>query len=186
MKASQIAGMSNSRVVGDLYRTPTWATEALFEREVFKGNVLEPACGLKDMSKVIGRYNKCVSKDIMYGDNFLHENDKYDNVITNPPYKYAKEFVLKAKEVANERIALLCKLVFLESISRYKMFKDKSFPLEKVYIFCSRVNFLSEKDPRGEKSSTMAMAWFVWNRQYRGKPYLEWIKQVRKKHPPKK
>ena len=175
MKATQIAGMSNNRVLNDLYRTPAWATEALMEREKFSGDVLEPACGLNDMVEVIQKYNNCVARDLVSGQDFMRCSDIFPNVITNPPYKNALQFVLKAKQVATKKIALLCKLVFLESISRYEMFLDKEFPLKKIMVFCKRVNFMSDKDPKGEKSSTMAIAWFVWDRDYGGKPYIEWI-----------
>lgn len=176
MRASQIAGTNGIRVDFDLYRTPQWATEALMKREVFDGDVLEPACGFGDMSNVIKKYNQCYERDIQKGHDFLRCSDEFDNVITNPPYKYARQFVLQSKLVARKKIAMLCKLVFLESSSRYEMFLDKDFPLKKVLVFCRRVNFLSEKDPKGEKSSTMAIAWFIWDKKYVGSPIIEWIK----------
>ena len=60
-----------------------------------------------------------------------------DYIITNPPYKHSKEFVLEALKRANKKVAMLMKLVFLESKSRYKMFKNT--PLKKVLVYSKRL-----------------------------------------------
>lgn len=176
-----IVGSGSNRAENDFYPTPKFATKALFKKEKFIGNVLEPACGNGAMSKIIKRYNKCISSDLIdrgYGDtkDFLKDNfNKYDNIITNPPYKYAKEFVLRSKKIANKKIAMLCKLVFLEGISRYEMFKDKSFPLKSVYVFCRRLK-IYKNGVIGKNSGLIAYAWFIWDKDYKGKPKIGWIK----------
>lgn len=54
-------------------------------------------------------------------------------------------------------------------------------PLEYVYVFKSRQQPLrngDEIDPAtGKKwaSSTMAFAWFVWNKGYSGEPKIRWL-----------
>ena len=47
------------------------------------------------------------------------------DIITNPPYKYAKEFVEKALEVIpkGNKVAMFLKLQFLEGKARRKMFE---------------------------------------------------------------
>ena len=180
-----IVGFGKNRAEADFYPTPESTTRALLEREVFEGNIWECACGDGQMSKVLREYCPIVfSSDIREDDSidgskgidFLKSDKIFNNIITNPPYRYAKEFVIHSKKCSTNKIAMLLKLVFLEGKGRYEMFQDIKFPLKKILVFCRRVNFLSEKDPRGEKSSTMAIAWFIWDKKYIGKPYLEWIK----------
>jgi len=93
-----------------------------------------------------------------------------ENIITNPPYVIAQDFIEKAKIQATNKIAMLLKLNFLEGIGRYQMFKDKFFPLKCVYIFCKRVSF----ENKGS-SGMLAYAWYVWEKNYQEKPYLDWI-----------
>jgi len=68
---------------------------------------------------------------------------------------------------------MLLKLTFLESIKRYKFFKEN--PPKVVYVFCKRQKvYHANKEPTG--SGLIAYAWFVWDRDYNGKTYLEWLK----------
>ena len=185
-KSLSIVGFGTDRDDKDFYPTPPEATEALFEREKFEGNVWECASGDGAMSKVIEKYNDCYSSDIqeedwVYGDrgeNFLTYVDAveaHDNIITNPPYRYAKEFVLHSKLYARKKIAMLLKLVFLESKGRWEMFQDTNFPLKTVHVFCSRVK-IYKRGIVGKNSGLIAYAWFVWDKGYQGKPQIEWIK----------
>lgn len=179
--ALSIVGYSKDRHEADFYPTPPEATEALFNREVFEGSVLEPACGNGAMSKVIEKYNSVDSFDLYdrgYGEqaDFLTSGWRaYDNVITNPPYRFAQQFVQTAKMVAEKKVAMLLKLVFLESRGRYQMFQDDQFPLKTVYVFCDRLKIYKEGIV-GKNSGLIAYAWFVWDKDYKGKPTIEWIK----------
>jgi len=182
-KAQSIVGFSTDRAEADFYPTPPEATEELFRREFFEGEVWECASGDGSMSKVIEKYNHCYSSDLqtkdwIYGDkgiDFLTSQRKTDFIITNPPYRFAKEFVLKAKRTASKKIAMLLKLVFLESSGRYEMFQDEEFPLKTVYVFCKRVN-IYKNGIVGKNSGLIAYAWFVWDKEYSGQPMVEWIK----------
>lgn len=162
----------------DFYPTPDYATEALFSREKFEGLVLEPSCGHGHMSKIIEKYNKCISSDIrdnieVYGTkniDFLKITEKYDNVITNPPFKIANDFVFKSKKVSTKKIALLLSIGFLEGVKRYEIFIDKDFPLKKVIVFSRRVKFMES-----ESAPITTVAWFIWDKEYKGEPTLEWV-----------
>ncbi len=182
-KHLSIVGFGKDREEKDFYPTPPETTEALFEREKFEGNVLEPACGNGSMSEIIKKYNSVHSQDLFYrgyGISLTMDFTKcewkkcFDNVITNPPYRFAKEFVLVAKKVATKKIAMLLKLVFLEGIGRYEMFRDKEFPLKTVYVFCRRQK-IYKAGIIGKNSGLIAYAWFVWDKGYKGKPVIEWI-----------
>ena len=183
-KHQSIVGFGNDRHETDYYPTPQKTTEALFRHEQFEGTVWECACGDGRMSEVIKKHNDVFSTDIDYrgyGANtidFLHTDSGFDtdNIITNPPFKLAKQFVEHAKKRASKKIALLLKLVFLEGIGRYDMFQDKEFPLKKVCVFCKRQT-LSKAGISIKNSSMIAFAWFIWDKGYEGKPMVEWINE---------
>jgi hypothetical protein len=188
-KGLSIVGSSRSngeREKYDFYPTPSYAVDELLKREIFKGNIWECACGDGAISSVLELYGYNVySTDLVYRNygkgniNFLDNGlfnsfEKQDNIITNPPYKYALEFILQAKKLSNKKIAMFLKTVFLESQKRKKMFQDKEFPLKTVYQFSKRVN--PYKNGKVMKNSGMiAYAWYVWDKEYCGKPTIEWI-----------
>ena len=177
------SGRSNgAREMDDFYPTPKFAVRPLLEREKFEGTIWECACGKGDISETLIEYDYPVySSDLVdrgYGDggiDFLsYQGEKFDNIITNPPYKHALEFVEQAKILANKKIMFLMKTVFLESLSRYEMFMDKEFPLRTVYQFCRRVPIYKSGEEMSN-SGLIAYAWFVWDKEYEGKPTIEWI-----------
>ena len=189
-KHLSIVGFGKNRANADFYPTPRETTKELLKRENFEGNIWECACGDGSMTNVLREKYKIVyasdirednSIDGIKGEDFLKTSKKFDNIITNPPYKYAKEFVLKAKQSANKKIALLLKLVFLEGIGRYEMFQDKDFPLKKVYVFCRRQKIYAN-GIIGKNSGLIAYAWFIWDKSYSGKPIIEWIKGDKNEH----
>jgi hypothetical protein len=147
------------------------------------GSILEPACGDGAISKVLLNYypkSEIISYDLIdrgYGignTDFLTYNygRKFDNVITNPPYRYATEFVKKSLKVSDNKVAMLLKIQFLEGIKRFELFKNS--PLEKVYVFSQRLKI--NKNGEEQKNSTMfCFAWFVWNQLYKGEPQIDWI-----------
>lgn len=186
-QAMRMVGTNNNqeRAKDDFYKTPPKATKALLKKEDFEGDIWEPACGDGAISKVLEEYGYDVlSTDLVdrgYGqggkdflkDDLFSDSFKYDNIVTNPPFKKGLEFVKQAKRSACHKIAFLLKTLFLESKSRYEMFQDKEFPLKTVYQFSKRIN--PHKKGEEVSSGTMAFAWFVWDKSYSGKPQIEWI-----------
>lgn len=100
--------------------------------------------------------------------------DKID-IITNPPYKYAQEFVEHAMELVQEgcKVAMLLKIQFLEGKSRNELFK--TYPPEKVYVFSQRVNCAKNGEFDKYKSSAVCYAWFVWRKGFKGSPTIHWL-----------
>lgn len=182
-KGLSIVGSSRNngeREKDDYYPTPAFAVEELLKREKFIGSIWECACGEGNISEILENHGYDVlSSDLVdrgYGfqADFLNYNLCEDNIITNPPYKYALDFVLSAKKKANHKIAFFLKTVFLESERRYEMFQDKNFPLKKVYQFSKRVT-LYKGGKKMKNSGMIAYAWFVWDKNYVGRPTIQWI-----------
>jgi hypothetical protein len=188
--ARKIAG-DNSRLgrsTADFYPTPPNATLALLENEKFEGEIWECACGKGDISKVlIAKGYDVISSDIndygygMVNVDFLNDHSLFDgplemddNIITNPPFELALEFVLQAKRFSRLKIAMFLKTAFLEGVKRYEMFQDKKYPLKCIYQFSKRVNFGIHAGTH-KNGGMIPFAWFVWERGYVGKPYINWI-----------
>lgn len=135
--------------------TPFSMTEQLLENEEFDYNksVLEPCCGKGHISLKLDKCftNKNVSafdiKEHVLND-FLIENrqkthiQQYNYIITNPPYSKLDKFIVKAKEIATDKFAFLCKLTHLGGVQRFTsgIFQDESCPLTKIYLFTRQAN----------------------------------------------
>ena len=104
---------------------------------------------------------------------FLLCTEPFDgDIVTNPPYRLAAEFVLKAIELAKGRVFMFLKLTFLEGQDRFDRLFSR-FPPKRVYAFPRRI--VCGKNGEFPKSSAVAYAWFVWERGYRGEPRLGWL-----------
>lgn len=182
--ALSIVGSSRKngdREENDFYPTPSYAVEELLKRENFIGSIWECACGEGDISEVFKNKGfEVISTDLInrgYGEqlDFLQSDLVADNIVTNPPYKISLDFVLKAKLQCKSKIAMFLKTVWLESDARYEMFQDKEFPLKTIYQFSKRVS-LYKNGKKMKNSGMIAYAWYVWDKDYAGKPTVEWIR----------
>jgi len=101
------------------------------------------------------------------------------DILTNPPYKYAKEFVLKALDLIQpgRKVYMFLKLTFLEGKGRYNDLFSKH-PPKSIYVFSERIlcakngMFQQMKDGGG---SAVAYAWFVWEKNFKGTTEVKWI-----------
>lgn len=189
-QALSIVGSSRrngDREKDDFYPTPAYATEALIERENFFGTTWEPACGDGAIVKVLQeRSMDVIFSDLVYrgfGNNnqmdFLKTNIQCENIITNPPFVLAQEFIEHSKKCASQKIAMFLKTTFLEGARRYPMFMDLEFPLARMYQFCKRVNLYKgceTIDKSTISSGMIAFAWFVWDKEHKGPATIHWIK----------
>ncbi len=176
----------------DYYATEPKALELLLEKEHFHPYVWECACGEGHLSEVLKRYGyKVKSSDLIdrgYGGteviDFLKvtkeetEQDVPRDIITNPPYKYAKEFVEHALDVSmyGTKIAMFLKVQFLEGKARRELFERH--PPKRIYVASSRL--LCAKNGEFEKmrqggGSAVAYAWFIWEKGYTGEPVVRWF-----------
>ncbi|SLN21746.1 hypothetical protein ROA7450_00791 [Roseovarius albus] len=164
----------------DFYPTPEWATRVLIDNENFSGDIWEPACGDGAMSQVIEeRGYKVQSSDLFdrgFGDagiDFRTSNKSVDNIITNPPFNSAEEFVHAGLRQCKKKLALLLRLAFLESAGRQKSIFSIC-PPSTVWVFSERITFYPKGAVR-KGSGTTAYAWFVWDHDYQGPTQLNWL-----------
>lgn len=165
----------------DFYPTPRWATFALIDNENFCGDIWECACGDGAMSRVLEETGNVVnSSDLFdrgYGDvghDFTKTKRDADNIITNPPYNSAEQFVRVGVAQSRKKFALLLRLAFLEGAKRTNTLFSVLPPV-RVWVFSERITFY----PNGRKtagSGTTAYAWFVWEAGQSAKTELRWLR----------
>lgn len=166
----------------DFYATEPAATEWLCKLETFGKNILEPCCGTGHISKVLEKHGYNVtSRDLIdrgYGEvsDYLTNNEKWEgDIITNPPYSKALEFVKHSLDIisSGHKVAMFLKLTFLEGKKRAEFFKN--CPPRTVYISSSRLKCAMNGDFNSIGSSATAYAWFVWEKGYKGYPEIRWF-----------
>lgn len=173
----------HERPEGDYYATEPSATEWLCKLEKFSSKILEPACGEGHISKVLESHGyEVTSRDLFdrgYGEvaDFLSiGNTEWDgDIITNPPYKYATEFVKKSLEIIPEgnKVAMFLKLTFLEGKARKNLFQSN--PPKVLYVSSSRLKCAINGDFEGLGSSATAYGWFVWQKGFKGDTIIKWF-----------
>ena len=174
------------REANDYYATEPKALELLLELEQFSPRVWECACGEGHLSEVLkARGYAVASSDLLdrgYGTgsiDFVQCSSTWDgDIITNPPYKYAKEFAEHALDLVTDgkKVALFLKVQFLEGKARRQLFEKH--PPKTIYVASSRLlcakngEFQKMRDGGG---SAVAYAWFVWDKGYHGDTVVKWF-----------
>jgi hypothetical protein len=170
----------------DLYETPEVAVEALLRVESLPPCVWEPSAGRGAIVGVLRSHGHTViASDIHdYGfpldfcRNFLAETKAPARcdavaVVTNPPYKYAQDFVAHALTLVPTVIMLL-RLAFLESTKRTAVLEKSG--LARVHVFRERLPMMHRDGWTGKRAtSAIPFAWFVWNRDHVGPATLNRI-----------
>lgn len=175
---------SEDRQEDDFYATDPKAVEALLKVEKFTPYILEPACGMGHISHTLEQAGyEVISQDKVYRgyglkepkDFFEIEKTMKMDIVTNPPYKYAAEFVEHALDIVDEgsKVAMFLKLTFLESVKRLKLFKK--YPPQTVYVFSKRQVCAKNGDFDAANTAAVAYAWFVWKKGFTGDPVIKWL-----------
>jgi len=162
----------------NIFPTPYSMTEQFLENEIFDytGSVLEPACGMGHMVRVLDKkFKNITSYDISAGKDFYNETRKFDYVITNPPFgKEADKFVLKAREVAKVKFAFLLRTNYLSGQARFESGVYKN--LKTVYVF-TRMPDLGQpiREDGKYKTAGIVYSWLVFEIGFEGDPVIKWI-----------
>lgn len=172
------------REPNDFYATDPIAIDFLIETGIeINKNVWECACGQGHLSERLKKYGYNVySTDLIdrgYCEeqlDFLKCNTRWHgDIITNPPYKYALEFVQKALDLVDDgnRVFMFLKIQFLEGQRRRELFDTKQ--LEALYVSSKRI--VCAKDGEFDKNyaSAVAYGWFVFKKGYGSDPIIKWI-----------
>ena len=177
------------RETHDYYATPPRATELLCGLEQFSHDILEPCCGEGHISKVLEQCGYNVeSMDLIDrgvgkgGVDFLQYDEVVDkDVVSNPPYALAAEFVEHAMDIITDghKVAMFLKLTFLEGQGRRALFEK--YPPKTVYVSVSRFGcakngeFNVDKNGVLKADSAVAYCWFVGEKGFHGNPEIRWF-----------
>lgn len=180
------------RQAEDYYKTDPKALEILLdqlERDGIKldQNVWECACGDCGLSEVlINRGYDVFSTDLISrGSSLQHlTKDFFDfntswngDILTNPPYKYASEFVNHSLDLVNNNryVIMFLQIQFLESQKRWDKLFSKN-PPKYVYVFSNRaITAMNGDFDKYHCSPTRCYAWFIWEKGYEGDPMIRWL-----------
>lgn len=178
---------AGERQTDDYYATDPLAIDKLLTVEKPFTMIWECACGEGHLSKQLKKHGYIVkSTDLIdrgfstSGIDFLKQRSLPPplitcDILTNPPYKYAKEFVLKALELVKpgRKVYMFLKLQFLEGKARYTELFSK-YPPKTVYVFSDRISCI--KNGEGEfNHGAVCYAWYVWEKGFSGTTEIKWI-----------
>jgi len=185
-QGQRLVGFGYERQEQDFYKSPYYIIDDLIKMEKIEGSVWENACGDGELSKRLDYfgYNTYSSDKYYrgYGElNDFLENPNYyevDNIITNPPFNLASEFITTSLSVLPDggKACFLLKIQFLEGIKRYNELWNNNSQLKKILVYSQRV--VCRKNGVGtgsDMSSMMNFAWFVFEKGYNGEVIIDWI-----------
>lgn len=181
----------NQRESDDFYATSPKAIDILFGYPdiTIPKSIWEPSCGSGCMSKRMEQHGcRVISTDLVDrgygigGVNFFEQTKMPDGctaIITNPPYKFATEYVLHALRLLPENgiLCLFLKTTFAEGKERYCKIFGRQRP--KYVLQCSE-RILCAKNAEfdymeSHGGSAVSYAWWVWRKGYKGPTILDWI-----------
>ena len=193
LSGGQLAGGNSTteKADNDFYATnPQTVIEFLnqtFDEFEDVKTIWENACGEGHLSDVLKEYFDCnfIDTDLIDRNyceqtvDFLNSdfNPNADLIITNPPFSLVNDFIIKGLEKTNRYLVYLCKIQMLETVGRKEILE--SSPLKYIYVHSKRQATWKdgkELDPQGKKwATTMCLAWFVWDKEYKGEPIVRFI-----------
>ena len=179
---------TKDRETNDYYATDPIAIDALLNDGSVKLSpvVWECAAGeghLAERLKKFGyevRATDLIDRGYGHGKlDFLKSEEKWDgDIITNPPYKFAQEFIEHALDIipTGRKVYMFLKLQFLEGKSRRELFRK--YPPKTVFISSSRILCAKNGDFDGMRASggsAVAYAWYEFDKGYTGETKVKWI-----------
>jgi len=190
MKSALMIGFNpdTERQKDDYYATNPKALYLLLE-QLEKDNInlnhsiWECACGEGHLSNVLlkkGYWVKSSDKiDRKYGliQDFLKATCMFNgDILTNPPFKLAEEFVKHGMKLLHNgnKLILFLKIQFLESKSRYDLFKK--YPIKYLYVHSSRQLCCRDGNFDKYNSTTQFYAWYIFEKGFKGETMIRWIK----------
>jgi hypothetical protein len=177
--------------IHDGFHTPIIALQTLLQKEDVAHHVWEPSAGFFRIVKPLRKRGfKVFTSDICdWHDDIQQIKDftlykqppkclrnKTFDILTNPPFRLAQQFVEKSMELLpkNGRLYLLLRLQFLEGIKRNPLFKK--YPPYKIWIYSFRLPRMRRFLYKGKNSgSLLCFAWFCWYKGYSGSTTIDWI-----------
>ena len=192
---------SKERAELDYYATPTCEVKNILDTlniDLHHKTVLEPCiggghmlegiieyCNEHNMSPILTGsdfkdrgYNN-FNCNIQYNLDFLSDDYPFsstDIIVMNPPYSTLEPFLIRALEIAQQYLIVLCRTQVIEGEGRYNNIFINNPPTY-IYQYVNRIQcWHNGNKPSG--SSAQAYCWLVWDKKQVGvEPILRWIKR---------
>jgi len=178
------------RECNDYYASDPIAAEWLLKIENLDNNIFEPSVGEGHLAEVFKKAgHKVFCADLIdrgYPDTKVQDFLKYGkqnlkcDIVTNPPYSLAKQFILKSLDTVAEgqKVCMFLKTQFLESVKRRDELFSK-YPPVRVWVSSSRIMCAKNGDFEGMKAgggSAVSYCWYIWEKgNYTNGTQLKWF-----------
>lgn len=171
-----------ARNADDWYQEPRIAIDMLLDVEAYDGVVWDPACGggnIPDACKA--RRIPFLGSDIVFRgwpdtlvEDFLTTDRRQDNIITNPPYNLAEQFVVHALKRAHHKVAVIVRTAFLEGQGRHARLFSKT-PPARIWQFAPRISMPPGGKDIPAKGGSIAYCWVIWDKDHDGPCSFGWL-----------
>lgn len=140
------------------FQTPPFAIEPLLPFLKPEWTIWECACGQGNLVKALTNNDfNVIGTDILTGHDFLmYEPEKYECIITNPPFDLKGEFLERAY-MLEKPFAFLLPLTIFDSAKRQEMFRQKGV---EIIFLNRRINFTT---PSGKGTGAWFMTFWITN-----------------------
>jgi hypothetical protein len=165
------------------YIEPEWCSQRLLEAESFRGAIHDQAQGsgrivraaeaaglVATGADIIDRTGGSPTFTLQ---NFLADDCRRPNIITNPPYHLLREFALHALQIVKHKAAFVFPVARLNAAHWLS-----DTPLQRVWLLTPRPSmppgaYLAA----GGKASggTKDFAWLIWQQGFTGFPEIRWL-----------
>ena len=176
--------------MGDYYATEPSAALDLLRIEPQIADIWEPACGEGHLAKVFMRCGKLAHATDIIDRGYARQEGCFDflrydgpwlpysgDIVTNPPYDIATEFVCKALYTVADGhyVAMFLPLTFMETHKRYNSIFRNTPPI-RVWSYVKRRHCAKNGDfERYGHNNMKAYAWYIWRKGTYGTTALKWI-----------
>jgi hypothetical protein len=158
----------------DLYVEPPWCSARLFAVETFPGTIWDPCAGtgtIPKMARAAGQPTR--ASDIAEGHDFLTSSSLLVppfSIVTNPPYRIAREIVERALELGASKIAFLFPVARVNAAWRWL----ESLPLARLYLLTPRPS-VPPPTAKVVGGGRVDFCWLVLDRRHKGLPTWGWL-----------
>lgn len=174
------------REANDWYVEPEWVSSRLFDEEKFEGRIVDPAAGsgrILHSARMHGydtRAFDVTDRGIVYYSlvDFLTTCMRHDNIVSNPPFGIAEQFVAHALKYTERKCAMLLPTNWVQGDKRSRWLEQS--PLRRVWFVTPRPSMPpGQVVAAGGKpgNGTTDYAWFVWQRGYDGTADVRWLRR---------
>lgn len=175
----------NERETNDYYATEPKAATLLMQLEDLSPLIWECACGEGHLAKEFSKAGHTVYATDLIDRGYGYVTDFLSttappvpgfDIVTNPPYSKAQEFVEHALEIieTGRKVAMFLKIQFLEGKARRKLFDSQ--PPKVIYVSTGRLKCAMNGDfERYAKSNAICYAWFIWEKGFTGDTIIRWM-----------